>query len=350
MRPRPQPNSLKKETTHDYPDFLPDGRHFLYLARHGGRPEDWDLYVGDLDSPERRLLPGIHSGTRYSPTGHVVFLREATLMAQPFDVNRLELTGEAFPIAAGVAGQVTAPFSISANGSLAYLGEVSGGKSQPTWFDRTGKQLGAAGAAGEYRNVELSPDGNYVAFDRGIPPDIFVLDIVRGLTSRFTANDAADAAPVWSPDSRTISFLSSREPAGNVGPQNVLAGNLYGRSFGIVGEDKVLLKSSAGKIPTHWSHDGRYLAYTSGGDVWALPLFGDPKPLRVTDTPFAEANGRISPDGRWIAYDSLESGTQSEVYIQSFPQPGRKEQVSTKGGSLPRWSADGKELFDLAVS
>ena len=348
-QPAPATKLAGQETTHDYPEFLPDNRHFLYLVRHGSRSEDRNLYVGDLDSPKRRLLAGIHSGARYSPTGHVVFLRDKALMAQPFDVRRLELTGEAFPIAEGVAGGVTTPFSVSMNGSLAYVREVSGGESQPTWFDRTGKQLELAGAAGEYRNLELSPDGNYLAFDRGTPPDIFVLDILRGLTSKFTTSAATDAAPVWSPDSRTIAFSSSREPAGTNRPQNTRAGgNLYTRSLGVVGEDKQLSKSAGGKTPTHWSRDEQYLVYISGEDIWALSLVGEVKPIRITETPFAEGNARISPNGDWIAYDSLGSGMQSEVYIQSFPQPGKKVQVS-KGGYLPRWSVDGKELFYLAL-
>lgn len=339
------------ETTHDYPEFLPDGQHFLYMARHGGDPTDWDVFVGRLDSEERHLLPGIHAGVRYSPTGHLLFIRDRTLMAHPFDLNRLELTGEAFPVEEKQT-QFPGPrpsFSISTNGSLAYLAAPSDSDSQLAWFDRAGKPLGPLSPRGEYSRVSLSPDDRHVAFDRAL--DVFLFDMERSVTSRFASSAAADFAPVWSPDGRTIAFASSRDPAGNMGPLNVLGGNLYGRAVGTVGDDDtLLLKTDVGKTPSDWSRDGRYLAYDSGNDVWALPLTesGAATPLRVTDTRFVEIDARFSPDGRWIAYQSNESGTRFEVYIQSFPNLGGKQQASASGGSQPRWGRDGKELFYIA--
>lgn len=169
--------------------------------------------------------------------------------------------------------------------------------------------------------------------------DTRILDIERGLISRFTSDPTNDGLPQWSPDGRTIAsaFRSDRDGVAN----------LYERGVGSVGEDKLLLKTDATKTPWDWSRDGRYLAYLSGDDVWALPLFGDRKPLRVTQTTFRETNARISPDGRWVAYQSSEPGgtRPDEVYVQSFPEPGAKKQVSTMGGNVPRWSRDGKELF-----
>ena len=332
------------ETTHDYPDFLPDGRHFLYMAR---RPnQERDVYVGSLDSKKRVLLPGIHSGTRYSPTGHVVFLRAGTLMAQPFDVKRLKLTGDAFPIADQVEGGATASFSISRNGSVAYLNGTLSTETQLTWFDRQGKQLSRIGPVGRYTSVELSPNGKMVAFERD--NDVFLFDVDRNLFTRFISHPAADFSPKWSPDSRTVGFSSSREPTGPANPLNQNAANLYERAVGVVGEEELLLKTSAGKGMMAWSRD--YVVYVSEGDIWALPVpaSGGLKPLRVTETKFNEGQARVSPDGRWIAYVSNESGNRSAVYVQSFPEPGAKQQVSGGDGTAPRWSPDTGELFYIA--
>jgi len=348
-QPTPATELGANETTHDYPEFLPDGRHFLYLARHGREPADWDLFVGSLDSKERRLLPGIHAGARYSPTGHLLFLRDGTLMAQPFDLARLDIFADASPVAERVYVGPRTPFSVSMNGTLAYLNAALRRDSRLAWFDRTGKEGTAVAPMGDYDGtVRLSPDGKQVAFARGegLDQDVFLLDVEKGTTSRFTSSVGADFAPVWSPDGR-IGFASSRDGVGNVAVSNPNGANLYERAVGVVGQDKALLKTDAGKIPTDWSRDGRYLAYTLRNDVWALPLSvpGNAEPLRVTDTAFVESHARFSPDGRWIAYQSNESGTQGDVYIQSFPAPGVKQQVSTKGGILPRWGANGTELF-----
>ena len=342
------------EITHDYPDFLPDGRRFVYMARRGTTRDRWDVYVGSLDSTDRHLLPGIHAAARISPTGHVVFQREGTLMAQAMDLGTLALGDEARPLAEGAYTGVNAPFSMSTNGTLAYVGQETIGESHLVWIDRNGKQLAETGPAGEYRNLDLSPDSKYAAFDRGrmAGTDVFVLDLERGSTVRFTTTAGLDAAPHWSPDGQSIAYMSSRDPAGGTASVgNLGAGNLYVRRVGVVAEDTLLLKTDAGKTPTDWSPSG-YLAYTSRDDVWALslPLSGDSKPIQVTNTSFHESNARISPNGRWIAYQSNESVSegQQEVYVQSFPQPGSRQQVSTRGGVVPRWSPDGRELFYLA--
>jgi len=342
------------ETTHDYPDFLPDGRQFVYMARRGTTPDRWDVYVGSLDSADRHLLPGIHAAARISPTGHVVFQREGTLMAQPLDLGTLALWDEARPLAEGAYTGANAPFSMSTNGTLAYVVQEMIAESHLVWIDRNGKQLAETGPAGEYRNLDLSPDGNYVAFDRGslAGADVFVLDLERGSTVRVTPTAGLDAAPLWSPDGQSIVYMSSRDPAGGaLSIGNAGAGDLYARGVGVVADDTLLLKTNTGKTPTDWSPSG-YLAYTSRDDVWALslPISGDSKPIQVTNTSFRESNARISPNGRWIAYQSNESASegQQDVYVQSFPQPGSRQQVSTRGGGVPRWSPDGRELFYLA--
>jgi Tol biopolymer transport system component len=336
------------ETTHDYPEFLPDGRHFLYLARHGdANPGDWDLYVGSLDSSKRTRLAGIHAGVRYSPTGHLLYVNDRTLMAQPFDVDRLRLTGDPFAVVEGVMRGPRPPFSIAANGSLAYLSLFSGGDAQLAWFSRRGAQIATVGAPALYERVRLSPDGRWLAFDREL--DVFVLDLERGPVRPFASGPAADIAPVWIDNGAALAFASSREPVGNVSQTNINAANLYQRALAIAGKDELVWRKTAtGKIPTDWSRDG-YLAFTSGGDLWAvrLPALENADPLRITETPFAESSGRFSPDGHWIAYESNESNRQ-EVWIQSFPKGVVRQPVSTAGGSSPRWSRDGKELFYVA--
>jgi serine/threonine protein kinase/Tol biopolymer transport system component len=338
----------RKEIAHAYPSFLPDGQHYLFLARTSDPQNPAAAYVGDLDSKDRRSLPGIASEAKYSATGHLVFIRDGALMAQQFDAKQLELSGEAFPIADAFVPARTAisgPFSVSARGELAYYVPTAGGaialNTDLTWYDRKGKSLGVAGTSGEYANPELSPDGKFVAFGRGSPSDIWVLDIGKGLTSRLTSDPAADTYPKWSPDGRTIAFTSDREGTGN----------LYTRVVGVVGSDKVLFKDDMAKSLCDWSRDGKYLAYVANGDVWALPLSGElsgGKPVRVTETAFTEYYAQISPDSRWIAYDSNETGRR-EAYIQSFPQPGFKQQVSTAGGMMPRWSRDGRELYYFTI-
>jgi serine/threonine protein kinase/Tol biopolymer transport system component len=373
LTPVTELDKSRKETAHAYPSFLPDGKHYFYLARSSDPQRATAAYVGKLGSNERVNLPGIASEVKYSAApkgGYLVFIRDGALMAQPFDVKRLAASGEAFPVAdafVDIRSAASGPFSVSASGGLAYLRplNVSGGaipNTQFAWFDRNGKQLALAGPPGPYifgsigellRTLvkgelrlsgfpELSPDGKFVAFSRDVPSDIWILDIDKSLTSPLTSDPAEDSFPVWSPDGRTIAFRSTRDGLGN----------LYTRAVGAVEEDKPLLKDEASKYPSDWSRDGKYLAYfTSAGDIWALPVSGDSgerKPLRVTQTKFNESDGKFSPNGRWIAYVSNEPG-QPQVYIQSFPELGFKRQVSTAGGILPRWSHDGKELFYLEM-
>jgi Tol biopolymer transport system component len=169
-----------------------------------------------------------------------------------------------------------------------------------------------------------------------MPGDIWVLDTENGVPNRITSDKSRDADPVWSPDGKNIVFRADRN-----------GGHIFERAFGVVAEDIPILQSKTRDSPTSWSRDGRYLAYESGNDIWALPMTGDRTPMRITQTPFRENNSQISPDGHWIAYQSDESGSV-QVYIQSFPQSGARQQVSNAGGSFPRWSHDGNELFYVA--
>jgi dipeptidyl aminopeptidase/acylaminoacyl peptidase len=331
-----------EEISHDYPEFLPDGRHYVYLARSGVRPEDFTTYVGALGSTERHLLPGIRTAVKYSPTGHLLFLRAGTLVAQAFDADRLQLSGEPFPVADVAAGGRTAPFSVSGNGTLAFIGGAAI-DSQLSWFDRRGRLLGQVGPGGIYENPTLSPDGRTVAFDRGSPPDVWLLDLERGGAARVTSDRADDRQAVWSPDGRMLAFSSNRGGFEAI----------YERAVG-AGDDRLVFRSDVPALLSDWSRDGRYLAFAADGDVWALPRFGDRQPLRVTaSTLFQEVAATFSPDGRWIAYQSDEStgitrSGEGDVFVQSFPGKGFIRQVSTGGGFAPRWSEDGTELSYVA--
>jgi Tol biopolymer transport system component len=344
----------RKEVSHRFPQFLPDGRHFIYLAT-GSEARDRATYVGDLNSKERRPLPGIAAEAKYSTTGHLIFIRDGALMAQAFDLKRLELKGPPFPVADPFAPSTAAsyPFSVSMTGTLTYrMNPVSGGgpagtgggPSMLVWYDKKGSREEPAGAQAEYRGPELSPDGKYVAFGRGAPADIWILDIANARTDRLTSQPAEDLNPRWSPDGKTIMFDSVRDGSTNI----------YQRAVGVVAEDKLVFKTESAKTLSDWTRDGKYIVYTSDNDIWALPVSRDSKsgdwtadnekPIQITKTPFIETTPRVSPDGRWIAYASNEPG-EYRIYVQSFPNPGIKQLVSTGGGIEPRWSRDSKELF-----
>ena len=337
--PATELDAARKETTHRQPNFLPNGRDFFFTAT-GPEPLDRAAYLGSLDSLERRPLPGITSEVLYS-SGRVFFVRDGSVMSQPFDPERLELGGTASPVVEDITpqGAPSAPYSVSLNGTLAYRATAPS-TSQLVWFDRTGRRLEPAGPVAEYADIELSQDERYVAFESGRPGDIWVLDMHNGVTQRVTSDAGREADPVWSPDGKTIAFRSDRD-----------GGRLYSRAFGVVGEDKPMLKSETRDSPVSWSRDGKYLTFETRGGIFALPLTGDAKPVRVTETTTGISRGasQISPDGRWVAYESTELGQQfqSEVFIQSFPQSGAKQRVSSAGGRTPRWSPDGQELYYL---
>ncbi|HYM12977.1 MAG TPA: protein kinase [Bryobacterales bacterium] len=346
-------DASRGETTHMFPYFLPDGRHFLYLAG-SSQPGQTGIYVGSLDSKERKRLLGAESNVAYvdapfgapSGPGFLIFARGDTLMAQPFDAKKLELKGDAFPIAEQVATFGFAPgasFSASDTGILAYRSGSASAPSQLAWFDRSGKRLAMVGEPAAYSNPALSPDDKRLAIGRADPQartrDIWVFDLTRGTSSRFTFDPADDLNPIWSPDGARIAFTSERK-----GPRNIY----WKRSDG-TGPAEALLESSDQKSVEDWSPDGNLLLFNVRAktvDVWTLPLAGGEarKPAPLLQGPFSEQQSQISPNGRWIAYASTESG-RPEVYVQSFP-PGRgKWQVSTAGGNVPRWRRDGKELF-----
>jgi serine/threonine protein kinase/Tol biopolymer transport system component len=345
------------ENAHRRPFFLPDGRHFLYTAAHTGAASGLSIYVASLDLAERKLLSTTDANNVLYSQGHLLFVRETTLMAQPFDLQRLELTGDAFPIAEQIQRSPTAPsngfFSASENGVLAYQTGAGASGSQLTWFDRAGKQVATLGDAAAYGDLELSPDGRRASVSLLVGSgarDIWLYDLQRGLRTRFTFDVVNEFSSIWSPDGSRVIFSSIRKGAFD----------LYQKPSGGAGAEELLFEDKLNKWPVSWSPDGRSILFRStggptGDDLFILPLSGDPsagpgqgpKPSPFLNSQFNEGFGQFSPDGRWIAYNSNESG-RPEVYVAPFPGPGGKWQVSTAGGNQARWRRDGAEIFYLA--
>ena len=332
------------------PQFLPDGRRFLYYVR--GRPEVRGVYVGQLDPPlEPRRLIESDTGAVYAPSGHLLFIRAGTLVAQTFDPVRLELSGSSFAVAEqGMSANNTlqrTAVSVSGTGTIAFRTRSAAARRQFVWFDRSGKELGQIGESvnTSLNSPSLSPDGQRVALYRGVEganPDIWLFETKRGVFSRFTTDAADDVGPVWSPAGDRIVFSSNRSGIHNLFQKAVAAG----------GSETLLLSTAQPKFATDWSSDGRFVLFhtqhpKSGNDVWAFQMNGNGTPFAVVQTSAEELSGQFSPDGRWVAYQSDESG-RVEVYVQPFPGPGSKWPISTNGGSQVRWRHDGKELFYVA--
>ncbi|HEY3028155.1 MAG TPA: protein kinase [Pyrinomonadaceae bacterium] len=339
-------DTTRNQTVHSWPHFLPDGRHFVYLGRSALR-EKSAIYVGSIDASESKFLINADSTPAYAPPGYLLFLRERTLMAEPFDADKLQLTGDPFPIAEQVgfnAGNGRGFFSASDNGVLVYRSRVFG-DAQLVWFDRTGKEIGRIGTPGQISSLALSPDDKRVVASRvdnqSGTTDLWMIDQQR--ETRFTFDPASDASPVWSPDGSQIAFNSSR--AGTI--------DLYVKPSNGAGNEELLLKSANIKGPHSWSPDGRFVLYgevdpKTNTDLWVLPLFGDRKPFPFLQTPFIEFQSRFSPNGKWVAYASNELGV-NQIYVRPFPPSAGQWMVSTNGGSQPRWSGNGKELFYLGL-
>ncbi|MFY9530945.1 MAG: protein kinase, partial [Candidatus Acidiferrales bacterium] len=343
-------DSSKNEYSHRWPYFLPDGRHFLYLAGTPFSPRESPtnaILVGSLDSKESKLLLHTHANAIFA-LGHILFLRQNTLVAQPFDPKHLEFMGDAFPIADQVQeddGRLRGIFSASENGVLTYAEGTRDGDRQLLWFDRSGKQVGAVPGKDAYSEPQISPDGKKLAFTlESAGYDIWTYDIARAVKTRLTFGSASaqgNISGVWSPDEHRIAYTSMR--SGKYG--------IYQKASDGSGTEEALLEGmETPQYPDDWSPDGRVLAYETQlhvPSIWMLPLGGDRKPFPFLQSQFAEVLARFSPDGKWVAYCSLESG-RMEVYVRPFPGPGGKWQVSTEGGYLPRWRRDGKEIFYLS--
>jgi Tol biopolymer transport system component len=339
------------ETSHRWPHFLPDGRHFLYTASIGvccppSKPAA--IRIGSLDSPATSTLFQMESAVTYA-SGHLLYLSRSTLMAQPFDASARRFIGDPFPVveAVNTEGSRYASVSASETGVLAYAHGGGNVNNRLVWRDRAGNMAGNVGEPALYLGMALSRDDRQIAVvlpsgsieDR----DIWIIDTLRGTRSRLTFEPGPDITPVWSPDGTRIAFQGVRN--GEVGMrQKIVSGTAA---------DEPLMRERMVGLPTDWSADGRFIAFNrvagSGRsvDVWVLPTFGDRKPFPFVETQFDELSGTFSPDGRWLAYASTETG-QSQIYVQPFPATGGRYQVSRNGGVIPTWRSDGKELFYLA--
>jgi Tol biopolymer transport system component len=331
------------QVSHWYPRFLPDGRHFLYSAT--GRPDASGIYVGDLDGAKPRRLVDGELADVHPASSQLLFLRQGTLFSQHFDMRALTLSGQP----ASIAEQVAA-ISASRAGPIVYRTSPRAGRRQLVWIDRSGKEIGGIGTPDDSRmpgtsDIALSPDGRYVSLNRVVDgnQDIWLLETARGVLSRFTFESAANHDLRWSPDGRRVVFNSNKSGVFD----------LYVSSASGSGNEELLLSTPQNKSASDWSTDGRFLLFRSidpvtSHDLWALPLDGDRQPFPVVRTNFIEAFGQFSPDGKWVAYQSNESG-RPEVYAQPFPGPGPKVQISTNGGAQMRWRRDGREMFYMTL-
>jgi Tol biopolymer transport system component len=339
----------RAESDHLWPEFLPDGNRFVYLAR-SANPQQTALYLGSLDGQTRELLVNVDSNAMFSPPGYLIYQREGTLMARRFDDSRGQFTGQEFSLGVTVGynpGNGRGAFSVSRTGVLAYRSGPDDTSNEAVWFDRTGSRIGSLGLSDVSPDAWLSTDGASLAFsraDRRPATSIWFSHLAQNTLSRFTFGPGIDVLPVWSPDRTQLVFASNR--AG--------AFDLYRKAASGSRGEELLLQSSTDKYPSDWSRDGRFLIYYSPGtpgdfDVWILPLQGERKPQPFLQTKFDERNARLSPSGRWIAYVSNESGSY-EVFVVPFPPgTGGKWQISTAGGFQPRWRADEREMFYLAA-
>ena len=329
---------------HRWPQFLPDGQHFLYLAiGHDdiGHVHD-GVYVGSLDGKTSKLVLHSPSNAMYA-SGRMLFLNESTLMAQPFDLSRLELTGESAVVQEGVEadfGTWMSIFAASQNGVLAFTPTDPNSGNRLTWFSREGKPLGMVGDPGRYDSLSISPNGQQAVVGHSQPHhQIWIYDLQRNTKSQFTFGDAANVNPIWSPDGKEIVFASDRNGHADI----------FRKSVSGADDERVLLQSPGNKYPLSWSPDGKFLLFNlaSAGknSLWVVGMSGQGAPRLLLQDPFYLADGSLSPDGHWIAYSSREQGGNNTLVIP-FPGPGKKYQITFSGSSLyPAWRKDGRGII-----
>jgi serine/threonine protein kinase len=329
-----------------WPVFLPDGRHFLYLAANfTGQKGGNVIYVGALDSKEKHFVMESTANAAYAAPGYLLFYRNKTLFAQPFDLKRFALTGEATVILPDVQflPQVKrAVFAVSDQGLLLAQSGSEAALSQLTWFDRKGNTLGAVGKPEVYGNVFVSPNGKSVAIDKtdmsSLNIDVWTYELQSASAKRLTFDPGIDSVPVWSPDAARLVFSSNRQ---------TYFGLYLKNSDGATDEKAIAQEDDVGSFPSDWSRDGKYILYCRGPDLGLL-TYPELKSSIFLKAPSVLRNGQFSPDGKWVAYASNESG-KWEIYVTSFPDARGKWQVSSGGGEQPRWRGDGKELFYLSL-
>jgi Tol biopolymer transport system component len=341
-----QLDASRLEQSHRWPVFLPDGKHFLYLAANfSGHFGNNTIFVGSLDSKEKHSLVTTSANAAYADPGYLLYMRDKTLVAQRFDLRGYVLSGEPHTLSDEVLyfPQVDrAVFSVASGEVLVTQTGTGASLSRLTWFDRSGKPAGTVGAPGSYNNVRISPDGRRIAEDQTDPDGrkigIWILEPARDTATRLTFDPSLHQTPLWSPDGRQILF----------GWNRMLGWHVYLKNADGSGSEEEVANFGAGSSATawDWSRDGKYMLVTNGTELWYLSW-----PARVAKPllqgKWTVRNAQFSPDGRWMAYASNETGTM-EIYVSPFPSGSGKWQVSSAGGEEPRWRQDGTELFYLS--
>jgi eukaryotic-like serine/threonine-protein kinase len=343
-------DAAKGEFTHRWPQFLPDGNRMIYLARgEGASNNSASIYMTSLEKPQERTLlvketsaSPAYSAAHGKHPEYLYWLQQQAVVAQTFDSKRARLLGERISVPGAEVVAVTGALahssvSVSTEGTILF--GTGGGRYQLAWLNREGKMLGSVGQPDRYGSVRISPDGVHIA--AGLANDVWVLEMSRPIPNRLTFQGMFGTG-AWSPDGQQIGYhlLSGRR---------LMLKNANG-----TGQEEMALQSQYTVYMNDWSSDGRYLVYTQQNpegrfELWLLPLTSDRKPRPLLQSGFNDSQGEVSPDSKWIAYTSDESGGFNEVYVTSFPTPGTRWRVSSAGGSFPRWTRDGKELFYRAL-
>lgn len=344
-------DTARKEYTHRWPFFLPDGKHFIYFARtspaYGGNALD-AIAIGSLDGKtDKRLVQGI-SNPAYA-NGFLLYMRENSLMAQAFDPDALEVKGDPFPVTESIQFNPrfsVAAFSVSQTGQLVYELRTTSSTPEIAMVSPKGDKLSSFGELEVFARARLSRDARKIAIDLyDIPSrnaDVWLQEVQRGVRTRFTFDPAIDWQSLWSPDGAWVVFTSQRKGSGDI----------YKKSASGASNEELLYESPLVKAATDWSSDGKFVLFnTSGdpkskGDIWILSMTGERKVTPFLQTEYNEINARFSPDMKWVAYQSDASG-KNEIYVRPFPGPGAQWQVSANGGSAPMWNRNGKEIFFL---
>jgi len=328
-----------------WPQFMPDAKHFVFLAvQHGKGPES-SLFFASLDDLKPKLVMMATAGARYA-SGHLLFLRGTGLMSQAFDPSSGKLGGEPVLLADQAlwdGGIWRGVFDVSTNGVLVSERGSLAAVSRLAWFDRTGKQLSSIDIPTGFQTMSLSRDAKFLAVQGNPTSDLWSYDLERGVHTRLTFDPTNHTLPVWSPNNKWVAYVSVRNNESDI----------FRKSSDGTGEEEPLVVSPQNKVLCDWSPDGKYILFTQPGtnnqgtELWAMRLAGERKPFPIVQTPFSNGAAVFSPDGKWIAYTSDESG-RSEVFVTSFPRAVGKWQASLDGGQTPQWNSNEKEIFFLS--